>query len=74
MIWGDPGRKPWVAETAEGLSLEGLIERMVGEVRALTGDEPQADDMTCVIKTATLDDRYRATGYVTGRATQQPAS
>ena len=32
----------------EGLSPEDLIERLICEVKAFTGDEPQADDMTCV--------------------------
>jgi len=34
---------------SEGLSPEGLIDRLIGEVKAFTGDEPQADDMTCVV-------------------------
>ena len=34
---------------SEGLSPEDLIDRLTGEVRAFTGDEPQADDMTCVV-------------------------
>ena len=34
---------------SEGLSPEDLIERLIGEVKAFTGDEPQADDMTCVV-------------------------
>ena len=34
---------------SEGLSPEELIGRLVGEARAFTGDEPQADDMTCVV-------------------------
>ena len=33
---------------SEGLSPEDLIGRLIGEVKAFTGDEPQADDMTCV--------------------------
>ena len=33
----------------EGLSPRDLIERLMGEVKAFTGDEPQADDMTCVV-------------------------
>jgi len=34
---------------SEGLSPEDLIERLISEVKAFTGDEPQADDMTCVV-------------------------
>ena len=34
---------------SEGLRTEGLIERLIGEVKAFAGDEPQADDMTCVV-------------------------
>ena len=34
---------------SEGLSPEDLIERLLAEVKAFTGDEPQADDMTCVV-------------------------
>ena len=34
---------------SEGLSPEELVERLIGEARAFTGDEPQADDMTCVV-------------------------
>ena len=34
---------------SEGLSPEELIDRLIGEVKAFTGDEPQADDMTCVV-------------------------
>ena len=34
---------------SQGLSPEGLIERLIGEVKAFTGDEPQGDDMTCVV-------------------------
>ena len=34
---------------SEGLSPEELIDRLIGEVRAFAGDEPQADDMTCVV-------------------------
>ena len=34
---------------SENLSPEDLIERLIGEVKAFTGDEPQADDMTCVV-------------------------
>ena len=33
----------------EGLSPEHLVERLIEEVKAFTGDEPQADDMTCVV-------------------------
>ena len=34
---------------SEGLSPEELIDRLISEVKAFTGDEPQADDMTCVV-------------------------
>jgi sigma-B regulation protein RsbU (phosphoserine phosphatase) len=34
---------------AEGLSAEGLIDRLVGAVQAFASDEPQGDDMTCVV-------------------------
>ena len=34
---------------AEGLSPEELIDRLTAEVKTFTGDEPQADDMTCVV-------------------------
>jgi len=34
---------------SEGLSPESLIDRLIGEVRAFTGDVPQTDDMTCVV-------------------------
>ena len=34
---------------SEGLSPEDLIERLICEVKAFTGDEPQGDDMTCVV-------------------------
>ena len=34
---------------SEGLPPEDLIERLIAEVKAFTGDEPQADDMTCVV-------------------------
>ena len=34
---------------SEELSPEDLVERLIGEVKAFTGDEPQADDMTCVV-------------------------
>ena len=34
---------------SERLSPEELIEKLIGEVKAFTGDEPQADDMTCVV-------------------------
>ena len=34
---------------SEGLSPEDLIDRLIGEVKAFTGDEPQADDMTSVV-------------------------
>ena len=33
----------------EGLSAEGLLERIVGEVKVFTCSESQADDMTCVV-------------------------
>jgi len=34
---------------SEGLSPEELIDRLIDEVKAFAGDEPQADDMTCVV-------------------------
>jgi serine phosphatase RsbU (regulator of sigma subunit) len=34
---------------AEGLSAEGLIDRLIGAVQEFAGDEPQGDDMTCVV-------------------------
>ena len=34
---------------AEGLSAETLIDRLIGAVRDFAGDEPQEDDMTCVV-------------------------
>jgi len=34
---------------SEGLSPDELIDRLTGEVAAFTSDEPQADDMTCVV-------------------------
>ena len=34
---------------SEGLSPEDLIERLITEVKAFAGNEPQADDMTCVV-------------------------
>ena len=33
---------------ADGLSAEGLIERLIGAVKEFAGDVPQGDDMTCV--------------------------
>ena len=33
---------------SEGLPALALIDRLIAEVRAFTGSEPQADDMTCV--------------------------
>jgi len=36
------------AGCAEGLSAEGLIDRLIGAVQEFAGDEPQGDDMTCV--------------------------
>ncbi len=33
----------------EKLSAEALIERLISSVQAFVGDEPQADDMTCVV-------------------------
>ena len=32
-----------------GLPPADLIERLISEVKAFAGDEPQADDMTCVV-------------------------
>ncbi len=37
------------AGCAEGLSAEVLIDRLIGTVRDFAGDEPQGDDMTCVV-------------------------
>ena len=37
------------AGCAEGLSAEGLIDRLVGAVQVFAGDTPQGDDMTCVV-------------------------
>ena len=34
---------------SDGLSPEELIDRLIGEVKAFSGGEPQADDMTCVV-------------------------
>ncbi len=34
---------------AEGLSAEALIDRLIGAVLDFTGDEPQGDDITCVV-------------------------
>ena len=34
---------------AEGLSAEALIDRLIGAVQGFAGDEPQGDDMTCVV-------------------------
>ena len=34
---------------SKGLSPEELIDRLISEVKAFTKDEPQADDMTCVV-------------------------
>jgi phosphoserine phosphatase RsbU/P len=34
---------------ADGLSAEALIDRLIGSVQAFAGDEPQGDDMTCVV-------------------------
>ena len=34
---------------AEGLSAEGLIDRLIGAVQVFASDEPQGDDMTCVV-------------------------
>jgi serine phosphatase RsbU (regulator of sigma subunit) len=34
---------------AEGLSAEALIDRLIGLVQEFAGDEPQGDDMTCVV-------------------------
>ncbi len=33
----------------EGISTEGLIDRLIGEVKDFVGDKPQSDDMTCVV-------------------------
>ena len=37
------------AGCAEGLSAEGLIDRLIGAVQEFAGDTPQGDDMTCVV-------------------------
>ena len=37
------------AGCAEGLSAEGLIDRLIGAVQDFAGDTPQGDDMTCVV-------------------------
>lgn len=37
------------AGCVDGLSAEALIDRLVGAVQAFAGDEPQGDDMTCVV-------------------------
>ena len=37
------------AGCAEGLSAEALIDRLIGAVKDFAGDEPQGDDMTCVV-------------------------
>ena len=34
---------------AEDLPAEGLLERVLSEVRSFSGDRPQEDDMTCVV-------------------------
>jgi len=34
---------------AEGLSAEAMIGRLIGTVQVFAGDEPQGDDMTCVV-------------------------
>lgn len=34
---------------SEGLSAEELIERLIDTVQAFVGDEPQGDDMTCMV-------------------------
>ena len=34
---------------AEGLSAEGVIDRLISAVKAFAGDEPQGDDMTVVV-------------------------
>ena len=34
---------------AEGLSAEALIDRLISSVQEFAGDEPQGDDMTCVV-------------------------
>jgi serine phosphatase RsbU (regulator of sigma subunit) len=36
------------AACAEGSSAKEVIERLMGAAREFAGDEPQADDMTCV--------------------------
>ena len=34
---------------AEGLSAEALIDQLIGAVKVFAGNEPQGDDMTCVV-------------------------
>tara|TARA_B100000686_G_scaffold268771_1_gene284419 strand:+ start:439 stop:588 length:150 start_codon:yes stop_codon:yes gene_type:complete len=34
---------------AEGISAEDLVERLMSQARAFAGEEPQADDSTCVV-------------------------
>jgi len=34
---------------AQRLSAEALIDRLIGKVQEFAGDEPQGDDMTCVV-------------------------
>ncbi|MBD04560.1 MAG: hypothetical protein CME24_09475 [Gemmatimonadetes bacterium] len=33
----------------EGISAEDLVERLMSKAREFAGEEPQADDMTCVV-------------------------
>lgn len=33
----------------DGLSAERLLDRMIGEVKAFTGDTPQGDDQTIIV-------------------------
>lgn len=42
---------------AEGLSPEELISRLIGEVKAFTGEAAQSDDITCVVVRVEADTR-----------------
>ena len=43
------------AGCADGLSSEALIDRLIDTVQGFAGNEPQGDDMTCVVlKVATV--------------------
>ena len=34
---------------AEGIGAEELVDRLMSKAREFAGEEPQADDMTCVV-------------------------